>query len=51
MKIFLNIKKNYQNAKELKKQVKKTDYEQRQYSNLEFLYANKKNNEKGENNG
>lgn len=41
-------KQQNKNANELKKQVKKTDYEQRQYSNLEFLYANKKNDKKGE---
>lgn len=33
-------KKQDKNAKELKSKVNKTNYEQRQYSNLDFLYAN-----------
>ena len=44
-------KQQNKNAKNLEKQVKKTDYEQRQYSNLAFLYANKKNKLKGETDG
>lgn len=34
-------KKQNKNAKELKAQVSKANYEQRQYENLDFLYANK----------
>lgn len=33
-------RKQDKNAKELKSKVNKTNYEQRQYSNLDFLYAN-----------
>ena len=33
-------KKQDKNAKELKNKVNKANYEQRQYSNLDFLYAN-----------
>lgn len=42
-------KKQNKNAKKLEKQVSKASYEQRQYSNLEFLYSNKK--VQGEQNG
>ncbi len=42
-------KKQNQNTKKLQKQVSKASYEQRQYSNLEFLYSNKE--EDGEANG
>lgn len=44
-------KQQNKNVKNLEKQVKKTEYEQRQYSNLAFLYANKKNELKGETDG
>ena len=37
-------KKQTQNAKDLKKNVTKTNYNQRNYDNLDFLYAN--NNKK-----
>ena len=33
-------KKQDKNVKELKSKVNKANYEQRQYSNLDFLYAN-----------
>ena len=39
------------NVKKLEKQVSKAEYEQRQYSNLEFLYENKQIDKKGEANG
>lgn len=42
-------KQQTKNTKKLEKQVSKASYEQRQYSNLEFLYSNKK--EMGESNG
>jgi len=37
-------KKQQQNVKELKKQVNKASFEQRQYDNLDFLYANNTQN-------
>ena len=42
-------KKQNKDTKELQKQVKKESFEQRAYSNLSFLYANK--NIEGVNNG
>ena len=42
-------KKQAQDKKNLDKKVKQENFEQRQYSNLSFLYAN--NNEEGEKNG
>ena len=44
-------KEQNKNAKKLEKQVSKAEYEQRQYSNLDFLYANKEIEKKGEANG
>lgn len=44
-------KQQNKNVKNLQKQVKKTEYEQRQYSNLDFLYANKEIDKKGEPDG
>ena len=44
-------KEQNKNAKKLEKQVAKAEYEQRQYSNLDFLYANKQIENKGEANG
>ena len=41
-------KKQTKNENNLKKQVSKTNYEQRKYENLDFLYAN--NIEKGDQN-
>lgn len=38
-------KKQDKNAKELQSKVRKTNYEQRQYDNLDFLYANNINKE------
>ena len=38
-------KKQEKDTKELKSQVHKANYEQRQYSNLDFLYANNTNKE------
>ena len=47
---FLELrKKQTQDKKDLDKKVKQENFEQRQYSNLSFLYAN--NNEEGEKNG
>ena len=37
-------KKQEKNTKELKSKVHKANYEQRQYSNLDYLYANNTNN-------
>ena len=37
-------KKQEKDTKNLKTQVNKSNYEQRQYSNLDFLYANNTNN-------
>ena len=45
-----NRKKQAKDTKELKKKVKKETFEQREYSNLSFLYANK-NVEEGASNG
>ena len=42
-------KQQNKDIKELKDKVKKENFEQRQYNNLDFLYANK--NKKGEANG
>lgn len=44
-------KEQNKNVKKLEKQVSKAEYEQRQYSNLDFLYANKQIDNKGEANG
>lgn len=44
-------KEQNKNVKKLEKQVNKAEYEQRQYSNLDFLYANKQIENKGEANG
>ena len=44
-------KEQNKNTKKLEKQVAKAEYEQRQYSNLDFLYANKEIEKKGEVNG
>ena len=38
-------KKQNKDLKEMKAQVSKANYEQRQYNNLDFLYANNINNE------
>lgn len=40
-------KKQEKNTKDLKTQVSKANYEQRKYSNLDFLYANNIENEEG----
>lgn len=49
VKEFLEKRKEQnKNLKKLEKQVSKSEYEQRQYSNLEFLYANRPNNNEGE---
>ena len=46
-------KKQNKDIKEMKSQVSKANYEQRNYTNLDFLYANNSNNDddKGDNNG
>lgn len=44
-------KQQNKNAKQLEKQVSKAGYEQRQYSNLNFLYANNEIEKKGEADG
>ena len=44
-------KQQNKNIKNLQKQVSKAEYEQRQYSNLDFLYANKEFEKRGEVNG
>lgn len=43
-------KQQNKNVKKLEKEVKNAEYEQRQYSNLEFLYANNDIKKKGESN-
>ena len=44
-------KEQNKNVKKLEKEVSKAEYEQRQYSNLDFLYANKEIGKKGETDG
>ena len=49
---FLEKRKQHnKSVKQLEKQVSKAGYEQRQYSNLNFLYANNIMNKKGETDG
>ena len=49
VKEFLEKRKQQnKNVKKLEKQVAKSEFEQRQYSNLEFLYANKQISSEGE---
>ena len=44
-------KQQNKSVKKLEKQVSNAEYEQRQYNNLDFLYANKDIEKKGESNG
>ena len=44
-------KKQTKNIREIKSQVAKANFKQREYDNLDFLYANSNINEKGDFNG